>query len=63
MSTQDTLDEVERQLESAGVATIVCKDGRLLYLTVRVLKELLAAAREKDSDRVALFIQNRSSLS
>lgn len=59
MTPEECADEVARRLRESGVATVRVRDGRVLWLTVDVLRELLAKA---EGGAVSLFIRDASSV-
>jgi hypothetical protein len=60
VSRFDLNEEIEAQLAHQGVAAIRVEDGEVFILTVDMLDRLRAAADERGTDRVVVFVKTRS---
>lgn len=55
-------EEVARRIKADGVATVKVADGRMLYVSVAVLRRMLESATS-DTEVVALMIRDPLSVS
>lgn len=62
MTPSEMAEEVARRIKADGVATVKVADGRMLYLSVAVLRRMLESATS-DTEVVALLIRDPLSVS
>lgn len=62
MNPSEIAEEVARRIKADGVATVRVADGRMLYISVSVLRRMLESATA-DTEVVALMIRDPLSIS
>ena len=60
--TDKIFEQIEKDIEEVGVATVTVKDGRVMVFQLAKLKEIVKNVEDAGKDVVCIFIQDPRSL-